>query len=37
VLSEPRFAARSEEITFWNRSNDGGVAGAILVERRVGT
>jgi UDP:flavonoid glycosyltransferase YjiC (YdhE family) len=36
VLSEPRFAARAEEIAFWGRSKDGAVAGAILVERYVG-
>jgi UDP:flavonoid glycosyltransferase YjiC (YdhE family) len=36
VLSEPRFAARAEEIAFWSRSKDGAVAGAILVERYVG-
>lgn len=36
VLSEPRFAARAEEIAFWSRNNDGAVAAATLVERYVG-
>ena len=36
MLSEPRFAARAEEIAFWSRSNGGAVPGATLVECYVG-